>query len=99
MVSVPLLYMRSADPVFGSTGVDYAYRTAHNDMIEMEWMSGEMDMTEEEYVGQLFCPGELHLETGGRYFRPRLVGAGYHHEVGGVGAVIDVTAMPAAAAA
>ncbi len=62
-------------------------------------MSGESDMTEEEDAGELFRPGELRPETGGRYFRPRLVGAGYHREVDGVGAGVDETGMPAAAAA
>ena len=81
------------------TGVDYAYCAAHNDMIEAEWMSGESDMTEEEYAGELFRPGEPRLETGGRYFHPRLVGAGYHREADGVGAVVDEVGTPAAAAA
>ena len=91
--------MRPAYLVWVRTGVDYTYRAAHNDMVETEWMSGESDMMEEEYAGELFCPGELRPETGGRYFRPRLVGAGYHREVDGAGASVDETGMPAAAAA
>lgn len=74
------------------------HRATHNDLVEMEWLSGESDTMEEEYAEALFRPGELRPETGGRYFCPRLVGAGYHRGVGAVGAVVDATAMPAAAA-
>jgi len=81
------------------TGVDYTHRETHNALIEVEWMSGESGMTDEEYEEQLYRPEELRPETGGRYFRPRLVGAGYHRQVAGVGAGSEATGLPAAAAA
>ena len=72
------------------------HRAAHNAMVETEWMSGESDMTEEEYEEQLFRPDELRPETGGREFRPRLVGAGYRRVM--VRAGSDASGLPAAAA-
>ena len=62
-------------------------------------MSGESEMTEEEYAVAVYRPDQLRPETGGRYFRPRLVGAGYHRGVGAVRSVVDDTVGAAAAAA
>jgi hypothetical protein len=40
-------------------------------------MGGDSEMTEEEYKEGNYHRDQLRLETGGWYFRPRLVGAGY----------------------
>jgi hypothetical protein len=40
-------------------------------------MGGDSEMTEEEYVEGRYHRDQLHLETGGRHFRARLLGAGY----------------------
>ena len=40
-------------------------------------MSGESEMTEEEYEAGFYRRGQLRPVRGGRYFEPRLVGTGY----------------------
>ena len=66
------------------------HRATRNELVEMEWMSGELEMTEEEYSVAVYRPDQLHLKTGGRYFRPHITGAGYHRGVGAARAVVDV---------
>ena len=60
-------------------GADFAYPTTFNDLLEVEWMGGDSEMTEEEYAEERYRRDQLHPETGGRYFRARLDGAGYVH--------------------
>jgi hypothetical protein len=62
---------------FVPVGADFSYRKNFNDLLEVEWMGGNSEMTEEEYAEGHYCHNQLHPETGGRYFRARLEGAGY----------------------
>jgi hypothetical protein len=62
---------------FVHVGADFAYRANFNDLLEVEWMGGDSEMTEEEYAEERYCRDQLRPETGGRYFWSRLVGAGY----------------------
>jgi hypothetical protein len=58
-------------------GADYAYRANFNVLLEVEWMGGDSEMTEEEYVEGRYRRDQLRPETGGQNFRARLLGAGY----------------------
>jgi hypothetical protein len=57
--------------------VDFAYRKNFNNLLEVEWMGGDSEMTEEEYAEGRYHRDQLHPETGGRYFRAQLIGVGY----------------------
>ena len=48
-----------------------------NKLLEVEWMGGDSEMTEEEYEAALYRESELRPARGGRYFEPRVVGTGY----------------------
>ena len=63
------------------TGADFDYRSGANELLEVEWMGGDSEMTEEEYEAGLYRRGELRPARGGGYFEPRLVGTGYVREV------------------
>ena len=58
-------------------GADFFYRENHNELLEVEWMGGDSEMTEEEYAACRFHRHQLRPARGGRYFRARLDGAGY----------------------
>ena len=58
-------------------GADFFYRENHNELLEVEWMGGDSEMTEEEYTASRFRRHQLRPARGGRYFRARLEGAGY----------------------
>jgi len=58
-------------------GADYEARSQENDLLEVEWMGGDSEMTEEEYEAALYRGSELRPARGGRYFEPRVVGTGY----------------------
>ena len=58
-------------------GADYEARLQENELLEVEWMGGDSEMTEEEYEAALYRESELRLARGGRYFEPRVVGTGY----------------------
>jgi hypothetical protein len=45
--------------------------------LEVEWMGGDSEMTEEEYTAERYRREELRPETGGRSFRAQRGGAGY----------------------
>ena len=60
-----------------STGADYDYRESMNEQLEIEWCSGDAEMTEEEYEAGMYNRSQLRLARGGCYFEPRLVGTGY----------------------
>jgi len=66
-----------ADFCIVHAGADFSYRANFNDLLEVEWMRGNSKMTEEEYAEGRYRRDQLHPETGGRYFRARLFGAGY----------------------
>ena len=53
-------------------GTDFSYHNTFNALLEVEWMGGDSDMTEEEYYEQHYRHDQSCLETGGRYFRVRL---------------------------
>lgn len=63
--------------VFVHAGADFTYRKNFNDLLEVEWMGGDSEMTEEEYAEEHYHRDQLRPETGGRYFRSRPGGAGY----------------------
>jgi hypothetical protein len=63
--------------VFAHAGADFTYRENFNDLLEVEWMGGDSEMTEEEYVEDRYRRNQLRPETGGRHFWARLSGAGY----------------------
>ena len=58
-------------------GADYEARLQENELLEVEWMGGDSEMTEEEYEAALYRESELRPARGGRYFEPRVVGTGY----------------------
>ena len=62
---------------FLHVGADFAYRENFNDLLEVEWMGGDSEMTEEEYAEGRYCHDQLRPETGGRYFRSRLDEGGF----------------------
>jgi hypothetical protein len=62
---------------FVPVGADFTYRETFNDLLEVEWMRGDSEMTEEEYTEGRYPRDQLRPETGGRYFLARFVGAGY----------------------
>jgi hypothetical protein len=62
---------------FVPVGADLTYRENFNDLLEVEWMGGDSEMTEEEYAEGRYRRDHLRPETGGRYFWARLEGAGY----------------------
>jgi hypothetical protein len=64
---------------FVQVGADFSYRVNFNDLLEVEWMGGDSEMTEGEYVEGRYCRDQLRPETGGRYFQSWLFGAGYLH--------------------
>jgi hypothetical protein len=53
------------------------YRENFNNLLELEWMGGDSEMMEEEYVEERYHRNQLHPETGGRHFQAQLGGAGY----------------------
>jgi hypothetical protein len=59
------------------TGADFFYRENYNELLEVEWMGGDLEMTEEEYAACRFHCHQLRPARGGRYFQARLQGAGY----------------------
>jgi hypothetical protein len=61
---------------FAPVGADFTSRENFNDLLEVEWMGGDSEMTEEEYAEGSYCRNQLRPETGGRYFQVRLEGAG-----------------------
>jgi hypothetical protein len=46
-------------------GADFSYRKNFNDLLEVEWMGGKSEMTEEEYEEQRYHCDQLRPETGG----------------------------------
>ena len=58
-------------------GADFDYRATHNDLLEVEWMGGDSEMAEEEYEEVRYRREDLHPESGGLSFEPRIMGAGY----------------------
>ena len=48
-----------------------------NEQLEVEWCSGDAEMTEEEYEAAQYRRSQLRPATGGRYFHQREVGTGY----------------------
>jgi hypothetical protein len=59
--------------------LDFSYRENYNDLLDIEWMGGDLEMMEEEYKeGHYHCE-DLCPERGGRYFWARTMGAGYVH--------------------
>jgi truncated hemoglobin YjbI len=58
-------------------GADFTYRSNFNNLLEVEWMGGDSEMTEEEYAEERYRRDQLHQEMGGRHFRAWLGGAGY----------------------
>ncbi len=58
-------------------GVGFSYYDTFNALLEVEWMGGNSEMTEEEYDEQHYRCDQLRPETGGHYFSVRLKGAGY----------------------
>ena len=58
-------------------GADFAYRASFNELLEVEWMGGDSEMTEEEYAEERYRRDQLRPGTGGRRFRARRGGAGY----------------------
>jgi hypothetical protein len=60
-------------------GADFAYHENYNALLEVEWMGGGSEMTEEEYAEGRFCRHQLRPARGGRYFQARLLGVGYVH--------------------
>ncbi len=69
---------------FLSLGVDISYRENFNDLLEVEWMGGDSEMTEEEYAEERYRRDQLRPETGGRHFWARIGGAGYERNEGGL---------------
>jgi hypothetical protein len=53
---------------FVQAGADFAYRENYNDLLQVEWMGGDSEMTEKEYAEGRYCRDQLRPETGGRYF-------------------------------
>jgi hypothetical protein len=60
-------------------GADFRYRENYNELLEVEWMGGYSEMTDEEYAACRFRRHQLRPARGGRYFQVRLQGAGYVH--------------------
>ena len=58
-------------------GADYEALSQENELLEIEWMGGDSEMTEEEYGAGRYSESELRPARGGRYFEPRVVGTGY----------------------
>ena len=54
----------SANVILIQTGANYADRANHNNLLELEWMLGELEMMKEEYMENLYCPEQLRTETG-----------------------------------
>ena len=57
-------------------GIDYSARRTWNALQEVEWCAGDLD--EEEYEESLFRGTDLRPLPGGRMFKPRVAGTGYH---------------------
>ena len=57
--------------------MDYYYRAQANELLEIEWMGGDSEMTEEEYEAGFYRRSQLRPARGGRYFEPRVSGTGY----------------------
>ena len=57
--------------------MDYYYRAQANELLEIEWMGGDSEMTEEEYEAGLYRGRQLRPARDGRYFEPCVSGAGY----------------------
>ena len=58
-------------------GADFFFRENYNELLEVEWMGGDSEMTEEEYAACRFRRHQLRPARVGRYFQARLQGAGY----------------------
>ena len=58
-------------------GADYEALSQENELLEIEWLGGDSEMTEEEYEAALYRESELRPARGGRYFEPRVAGTGY----------------------
>ena len=69
---------------FVQIGADFSYHENFNNLLEVEWMGGDSEMMEEKYEEEHYCHDELCPETGGRYFRAGLEGAGYLRREGHV---------------
>jgi hypothetical protein len=50
--------------VFLHTGADFTYRENFNDLLEVEWMGGDSEMTEEEYAEERYCRDQLRPTFG-----------------------------------
>ena len=55
----------SADFCCTCAGADFAYRASYNDLLEVEWMGGDSEMTEEEYAEERYHRDQLCPGTGG----------------------------------
>ena len=51
-----------------SPGADYAYCKLSNELLEMEWEGGDLELTKEEYREGLFLHSQLHPRTGGHAY-------------------------------
>jgi hypothetical protein len=67
---------------FVQVGADFSYCANFNDLLEVEWMGGDSEMTEKEYAEGCYHRDQLRPETGGQYFWSRLFGVGYLHGEG-----------------
>jgi hypothetical protein len=50
---------------FLHVGADFTCRQNFNNLLEVEWMGGDSEMTEEEYAEGRYCCDQLRPETGG----------------------------------
>ena len=51
--------------VVAHAGTDFTYCKNFNDLLEVEWMGGDSEMTEEGYAEERYCRDQLHPEMGG----------------------------------
>jgi hypothetical protein len=63
------------------TGVDFDYSQNWNDLLEVEWMSGDLEMTEEEYEDTHYHRGDMGPVSGGQDFELSMCGTGYEQTV------------------
>jgi hypothetical protein len=58
-------------------GIDYVSCEVKNDMLLVEYHSGESEMSDKEFERHLWREDQLRPATGGRLFEARTVGTGY----------------------
>jgi hypothetical protein len=69
---------------FVQIGADFPYPKNFNDLLEVELMGEDSEMTEGKYAEGRYHRDQLHPETGGQYFWARLEGEGYQCREGQV---------------